>query len=303
MANQPRVSVIIPAFRAEEFVRDAVSSVLAQSYHHIEVLLVPDDGCSYDHVRDEFPSAQLRILPPTHHGSGCGPARNRGIDASTGDYFALCDADDLWPANYLETLMPLAVAAGAAAAVTHYTDWEGDLLRRPPVPPTLLSVSGYAQTLASLRLVVRREFEPGFLHMYAQDVLHDLQVIAELGGQVPMTADTHYLLRERPGSLTNSGKCNEVALHQSYTQHAHAARWHPTVLGLQRLAERDRSSIADAFEFRSYVSRAFEQSHQDSYNRFVGGRESRLWDEFNAQRYLGAVPERRRPNLQSVVGK
>lgn len=301
MALQPRVSVILPAYQASAFVRDAVASVLAQSYAHLELLVVPDDGETYQALRDEFPSSRLRVLPPETVASGCGPARNRGLDASTGEFFALCDADDLWPEHYLSTLMPLATHAGAACAVTRYTDWDAHPVRMPPAPPELLTVSGYAQQLSSLRLLLHRSLEPGYLNLFAEDVIHDLQVIAELGGQVPITDQTHYLLRERAGSQTNTGKAAEGAVHGSYTRHAHAARWRPSTLGLQRLTESDRATIAEAFEFRGYVSRAFEMSSVDSYNQFVAGRESSLWDSFNASRAQGSVPERRRAPTLSLA--
>lgn len=280
----PLVSVLVPAFRASAYIRDAVASVLAQSYSNLEVLVSPDDGDSYAALRAAVTCPRLRILPPAEEGTGPGPARNRAIDAARGEFFAICDADDLWPSNYLATLLPLAEEAGAACAPTRYTDWEGHLIRELPTPPATLSVAGHAQLLASVHPVVHREVEPGYTSLFAEDVLHDLQVVAELDGQVPLSNETHYQLRRRPGSQTQLGKANEQAAYSVYTRHADAARHHPTRLGLQRLAESQRLAIAEAFDFRGYVSRRFEQSSESCYHGFVGGQEARLWDEFQAAR-------------------
>ncbi len=282
MKTQPRVSVLIPAFAADRFVHEAVDSILAQDYPHIETIVIPDDGDTYSHLRKRMDSTRLRLLPTDRH-SGPGGARNRGIDAATGDFIAVCDADDLWPSNYLSTLVPLAEEAGACAAAVRYTDWDGLLVRTPPVPPQCLTLSGYGQLLASAHPVLHCSFEVGYVEGVAEDVVHDLHLIAALGGQITVSTHTHYQARERNGSLTDTHG-DDGRFQQAYQRYSHTARFRPTQLGMQRLSAPTRSQIAQAFDFRRFVSEQYQQFAESgqSYNQFVAGTEARLWDEFYA---------------------
>ena len=96
----PLVSVVIPVFNGERFLRDAVQSVLSQKYSPIEIIIV-DDG-STDGTAD---LAHTFLEPVRYlHQANQGPAaaRNRGIEQSQGSLIAFVDADDLWPPDKLE---------------------------------------------------------------------------------------------------------------------------------------------------------------------------------------------------------
>jgi glycosyltransferase involved in cell wall biosynthesis len=117
------VSVIIPTYNASKYIRDALDSVIAQTYPVHEVIVV-DDG-STDNTRDIVKSyvrpktedQRPKTLHPTpltlHHNSttisyiyqennGPAAARNTGIRAATGDYIAFLDADDTWLPEKIE---------------------------------------------------------------------------------------------------------------------------------------------------------------------------------------------------------
>jgi glycosyltransferase involved in cell wall biosynthesis len=88
------VSVIIPTYNRSELVREAVASVLAQTYAAIEVIVV-DDGSIDDtaFVLESLGSAVRLILQPH---CGVSAARNAGILAADGEWLAFLDSDDLW---------------------------------------------------------------------------------------------------------------------------------------------------------------------------------------------------------------
>lgn len=101
---RPLVSVIIPVFNGEQFLAEAVESVLAQQYAPIEIIIVDDgstDGTAA--VVKSFPET-VRYLSQANQGPAA--ARNRGIEQACGTLIAFADADDLWPTDKLELQLP-----------------------------------------------------------------------------------------------------------------------------------------------------------------------------------------------------
>lgn len=101
---RPLVSVIIPVFNGEQFLAEAVESVLAQQYAPIEIVIV-DDGST------DGTAAVVKSLPETvrylsQANQGPAAARNRGIEQACGTLIAFADADDLWPTDKLELQLP-----------------------------------------------------------------------------------------------------------------------------------------------------------------------------------------------------
>jgi len=96
----PKVSVIMPAYNAERYIRAAIESVLAQTYSDWELIVV-DDG-STDKTADIVSSFRdPRILFVSQPNRGEGAARNVGLANVSGEYVAFLDADDLYLPNAL----------------------------------------------------------------------------------------------------------------------------------------------------------------------------------------------------------
>lgn len=101
--KNPKVSVIITNFNYEEYVEQAINSVLKQTYPAHEIIVVDDySGDNSLQKISQFPVTT--IVARTHNG-GPGAARNDGIARSTGDYFICLDADDRLRPNALERLV------------------------------------------------------------------------------------------------------------------------------------------------------------------------------------------------------
>lgn len=101
--NSGLVSVIIPAFNAAKYIRQALNSVLAQTYRAFEVIVV-DDGSSdaTADIVEEFAKKDARVQLVRQHNAGVGAARNKAIRMACGEYIAPVDADDIWFPEKLE---------------------------------------------------------------------------------------------------------------------------------------------------------------------------------------------------------
>lgn len=96
------VSVIIPAYNCESFVRNALDSVRGQTHQVFEVIVVDDgstDGTAAV-VKEYLGTLPLKII--SQENSGVASARNAGLRASNGEYIAFLDADDVWARNKIE---------------------------------------------------------------------------------------------------------------------------------------------------------------------------------------------------------
>lgn len=106
MSESMLVSIIMPAYNAEKYIREAILSVLAQTYSFWELIVV-DDG-STDRTPLFVKELQLndgRIIYYYQKNGGLGAARNAGFKIAKGKWICLLDSDDLWCQNKLELQM------------------------------------------------------------------------------------------------------------------------------------------------------------------------------------------------------
>lgn len=88
-----KISVIIPAFNAAQYIGEALQSVLTQTTPADEIIVV-NDGSTDDTAREAENFPGIRIIHQKN--MGCAVARNEGIAASSGQWLAFLDADDVW---------------------------------------------------------------------------------------------------------------------------------------------------------------------------------------------------------------
>ena len=119
-----RVTVVTPCHNAEAFVAETIESVLAQSYPHVEHVIVDDasrDG-SWEIVRGyaERYGDRVRVIRLQENRGGC-HARNRGVEAATGDLLMFLDADDVIAPG---TLQALAEAVDGQPRAVGFCPWQ-----------------------------------------------------------------------------------------------------------------------------------------------------------------------------------
>lgn len=111
MSVSPEISVVIPVYRVEKFLRECVESVLNQTYRNFEIVLVDDGSPDLSpQICDEYaasypPSEGLPCVRVVHkQNEGLGMARNTGMDAARGRFIFFLDSDDYLRPDTLEAL-------------------------------------------------------------------------------------------------------------------------------------------------------------------------------------------------------
>ncbi len=117
-----KVSIIIPVYNAEKYIRDTVASVQAQTYTNWELWLIEDsseDG-SRQIIEELAARDPERIRAFSKENEGAAKARNFGLEKATGRFIAYLDADDLWSPDKLEKQLKYMDEKQAAFCFTGY---------------------------------------------------------------------------------------------------------------------------------------------------------------------------------------
>ncbi|KFI96920.1 glycosyltransferase family 2 protein [Bifidobacterium stellenboschense] len=112
--QHPLVSIIVPVYNAEEYLRYCVDSILHQSYPHLEVILV-DDGATdaSPRILDDYQRRDNRVRVIHQKNGGIAKAQNAGLDAAHGAYIAFADNDDILDRRNIELLLHALLSTGA----------------------------------------------------------------------------------------------------------------------------------------------------------------------------------------------
>lgn len=97
------VSIIVPVYNSEKFLKSCVDSILKQTYRNLELILV-DDGStdSSPQICDDYKSQDSRVVVIHKPNGGISNARNKGIEIAKGEYLTFVDNDDYLPPKALE---------------------------------------------------------------------------------------------------------------------------------------------------------------------------------------------------------
>ncbi len=190
------VSIIIPIYNTERYLRDCLNSIKNQTFTDLEVIMV-DDGSS-DQSPDicrEFERSDSRFRYYRKENGGAGSARNYGIEKATGDYIAFVDSDDHIAQDYIEVLHSMTVGH-------NYTIVQcGLTLVRDGKETKLTPQSGNYDSKGFAELILKRELHV-FLLITTTTKLYNRQFILDhdlrFDEQVVISEDclfnTQYLL-------------------------------------------------------------------------------------------------------------
>lgn len=116
--NNVKISVIIPVYNVEKYIRKCIESIIEQTYNNLEIILV-DDG-SLDQsgkICDEYCKLDKRIVVIHKDNGGLSSARNAGLEIVTGDYIGFVDSDDYIEKDMYEILLEMMESSGSKIGV------------------------------------------------------------------------------------------------------------------------------------------------------------------------------------------
>lgn len=110
LASMPLVSVIVPIYKVERYLKECVDSIINQTYKNLEIILV-DDGSpdKSGEIADSYAEKDGRVRVIHKENGGLSDARNVGIESAKGEYISLIDSDDYISQYFIEIMMKNAI--------------------------------------------------------------------------------------------------------------------------------------------------------------------------------------------------
>lgn len=233
LAPEPKVSVVVPIYKVERYLRQCIDSILAQTLQEIEVILVDDgspDACPA--IVDEYAAGDARVVAVHQPNGGYGKAVNHGISLARAPYIGIIESDDWIEPTMYEKLYTRATATGADVVKCMF--WKYDSTRPEGQQNEL-----YTSRVGDLRTAPDSPFRPCdwapifafhaslWSNLYRADFLRRIPIIETAGAgyqdfpfimEVLARAQTmsvvkepllHYRVEEGQGSSTT---CNDERL-------------------------------------------------------------------------------------------
>ncbi len=286
MSEKSTITIIIPVYNKEAYLERCLDSVLAQTYPHLEVLLI--DDCSKDdslRICEDYAKkdSRVRVIKQAEN-AGASAARNAGIEAATGDYIGFTDADDWIEPGMYETLLE---AIGKAKPGSHMVQ----LMSRNYAPDGTLVVpprreDGKTEVLPRddyFRELIMHEgdssfctklFERDFLQKFRfavgkknEDFELLLRMIPELEAGIPTVGVAGYNIRLSEDSVTRGEYKQELyedMMYNAFTACRVARDHYP-----EYLEEGRRFRLVQALDFLLHIPIEKMQRKNAFYMRIV----------------------------------
>lgn len=284
VSNDPRVSVVVPAYNADAFVERALDSVLVQTMPELEIIVVDDasvDATSEVVCGVAARDQRVRVLRNDTN-AGVSASRNRAIAEARGEWIAVLDADDAWLPGRLEALLvhedeadvisdDLLIVRGSLLGLTEPGIWS--LLLRQGLkinrPHQLTSLELVHYDLAVLKPMIRRSFlerhrlayDPTL--RYAEDLLLHFELLAR-GARWVQMPEGHYLYIGDSGSAVT----NKYALWQGTSEAVEILLNRPSFAGDEAVTSALKLRIRQARDYMAFAT-FWEETRQRSFADLV----------------------------------
>ena len=218
----PKVSIIVPVYNVEPYLRRCIDSIFAQSFADFELILVDDgstDACGS--ICDEYARIDKRVRVIHQNNHGAASARNTGIENAKGEYLAFCDGDDTVSPMWLERMvklvapdkLPIGAHCGDVRRLGQYKDLQieiqVDFPRENYYMFNCKGIAGYLWNALYRRVIIqknnlrfRERKEQGD---YNEDLLFALSYVKYIG-KIVYTGYADYLYNTHEGSVSRANQ-------------------------------------------------------------------------------------------------
>ena len=214
------VSVIIPMYNAEKYIKRCLQSLIEQTYYHIEIIVVNDGSKDNGKtIVEELAKKDGRIKIFNKENGGVSLARNFGIEKSEGEYIVFVDADDYVSNKYIENLfVAMNSSEDIDLVVSGYCvvspegqnvfSHERQNLSKEKAFSCVLLRSGFFSSCAKMfrkKTISMKDlkFDAGIV--YAEDALFIVEYVLKMNGFMQVTDDIDYYYDTTHESAINSG--------------------------------------------------------------------------------------------------
>lgn len=119
-----KVSIIVPVYNVEKFLRECLDSIASQTLKEFEVICINDGSTDNSlEILNEYATKDKRFIVLSQENQGQGVARNKGVELARGEYIQFIDPDDWIELNMLETLYNFAKEHHSQIVKFNYTDY------------------------------------------------------------------------------------------------------------------------------------------------------------------------------------
>ena len=216
----PEISVIVPVYKAEQYLERCVKSILEQTYQNFELILVDDgspDGSPI--LCDKWAEKDSRVHVIHKENGGASSARNAGLKIAKGNWIAFADSDDWLDRTALKTLYDLAnqynvpMAIGGMRVVQEYTDaqtvakQETVVLSRADLMSRFFRLNGEPDTHSVCATLIRRDILEAYYFIEGkmnEDVEACYYLARKCEGAVYTNKPVYFYFKNVEG-VTNSG--------------------------------------------------------------------------------------------------
>ncbi|MEE6651397.1 glycosyltransferase [Limosilactobacillus pontis] len=124
----PLISIIVPIYNVEKYIRTCIESILAQTYRNVEVIIVNDGSTDQSlAVISDLICSHHNVKVINQKNQGVSVARNTGIDVATGKYITFVDPDDKIMPGFVSSLYQIADKTGADIVRGSFRDFNGNI--------------------------------------------------------------------------------------------------------------------------------------------------------------------------------
>ncbi len=126
--KKPLISIIMPVYNGEKYLRQSIDSILNQTSDNYELLIVNNNSTdNTGKIIEEYACGSKKIKPLFCINKGVSNARNMGIDMAKGDYICFLDADDIYEKNVIEERTKYVMEHNAPVTTTNWIMTNGDM--------------------------------------------------------------------------------------------------------------------------------------------------------------------------------